>query len=101
MTSPSDDEIAREIVRQCLARGASKSICPSEVARTLAADTTEWRQWMPDVRRVADVLRAEGRIAVLQRGKAVDAVSTKGPIRFSLRVEAQTLRRALRDLGRR
>lgn len=96
-----DDVIAREIVRQCLARGASKSVCPSEVARALADDESAWRSLMADVRRVAETLRLEETIAVTQRGKPVDVHSTKGPIRFSLCVGGQALKRALRDLGRR
>lgn len=99
--SPDDDTIAREIVRQCMERGASKSICPSEVARALAVDEAEWRTMLPDVRRVAEMLRLEGRIAVMQRGQPVSAVETKGPIRLSLCVEAHALKRALRAVGRR
>jgi len=94
-----DDEIAREIVRQCLARGPWKSICPSEVARALADEEPDWRGLMPDVRRVADVLCAEGRISVMQRGEPVTAVTTKGPIRLSLGVDRKAVRRALRHVG--
>ena len=37
---------------------------------------------MPEVRAVAADLARQGRIAVLQRGVAVDAVSARGPIRL-------------------
>lgn len=101
-----DDAIACEIIRQCLQRGPRKSICPSEAARALAGDAlggddAAWRALMPDVRRIADVLSAEGRIAVMQRGQSVSAVSTKGPIRLSLSVDQSGLKRALRTIGRR
>lgn len=96
-----DDAIAREIMLQCMERGASKSICPSEVARALSGSEAEWRHLMPDVKRVGDVLRAEGRIAVMQRGQPVSAMGTKGPIRFSLCLGQSIVRRALRQMGRR
>jgi hypothetical protein len=94
-----DDVIAREIIRQCHARGPAKSICPSEVARAFADEEARWRALMPDVRRVADVLRDEGRIAVMQRGQSISAVATKGPIRLSLTFDQGALRRAIRTMG--
>lgn len=94
-----DDAIAREIVRQCLQRGPAKSICPSEVARALVAEDADWRALMPDIRRVADTLRDEGRIAVMQRGQHVHAATTRGPIRLSLSVDRSALKRAVRALG--
>ncbi|MEL7487083.1 MAG: DUF3253 domain-containing protein [Pseudomonadota bacterium] len=65
------------------ARGAEKSICPSEAARRLDAD--DWRNLMPTVRAAAARLADEGRVVVMQRGEAVDPRAAKGPIRIALR----------------
>lgn len=64
-----------------MARGADKTICPSDVARALAA---EWRPLMPRVREVAADLAARGEIVVTQRGTPVDALAANGPIRLGL-----------------
>ena len=81
VTTPSEAAIADEITVQVIARGAGKTICPSEVARALH---TEWRELMPHVRAVADDLAAQGKIVVTQKGKAVKAQTAKGPIRLGL-----------------
>ena len=48
-----DDETLRQAILSAVkTRGAGKTICPSEVARTLAHD---WRALMPDVRRVGQI----------------------------------------------
>jgi hypothetical protein len=62
-------------------RAPGKSICPSEVVRMLADD---WRPLMPEIRRVAKELAAEGRLCVLQKGLPVDPTAARGPIRLSL-----------------
>jgi hypothetical protein len=65
------------------ARSPAKTVCPSEVARRLAAanpDANLWRGLMPAVRAAAARLRDQGLIAVTQRGRPVDPLSTKGPI---------------------
>jgi stage III sporulation protein SpoIIIAA len=73
--------IEAEVAAQVAARGAGKTICPSEVARALAGD---WRGLMPQVRAVAAVMAARGEIVVTQKGVPVDAVAAKGPIRLGL-----------------
>jgi hypothetical protein len=83
--SPIDDAaISEKILGMCSARGAGKSICPSEIARAFDADVVAWRTLMPDVRRVAGDLASRGLIAVTQRGRSVDAVSSRGAIRLAL-----------------
>ena len=59
-----DDAIRREILRQTAARGAERSICPSEVARALAGGGEDgpWRPLMGPVRRAAFELARAGRI---------------------------------------
>ena len=76
---PSDAEIADRIRDLCHARGAGKSICPSEVARALHGD---WRALMPDVRRVAGTLDG---IEATQKGQPVDPIMARGPIRLRLK----------------
>jgi len=81
VTTPSEAAIADEITVQVIARGAGKTICPSEVARALH---TDWRELMPVVRAVADDLAAQGHIVVTQKGEVVTAQTAKGPIRLGL-----------------
>ncbi len=80
-------EISEAIIRLCCERGSGKTICPSEVARALANNGDCWQTLMSDIRRVAGRLADQGRIRVTQRGKDVDAVSARGPIRLSLRTK--------------
>ena len=79
--TPSDNAIRDMILTLALARGAGKSICPSEVARALSSD---WRALMPEIRRVAAEMQQTGQISVTQRGQPVRAVTAKGPIRLAL-----------------
>lgn len=77
------DELADVILNLLRARGAGKTICPSEAARAYAPE--DWRRHMPAVRRAAFDLADAGRIVILQRGRMVDGRSAKGPIRLALR----------------
>lgn len=80
-----DAQIAETILKLCTERGPAKTICPSEVARALTTDDEQaWRALMPEVRRVAGDLASKSRIAVTQRGNAVDATSASGAIRLGL-----------------
>ncbi len=81
MTLPDDARIADVILDLAHRRGAGATFCPSEAARALSPD---WPALMPEVRRVAARLRAEGRIAATQRGQAVDPLTARGPIRLGL-----------------
>lgn len=81
VTKPSRTEIEEEIKRRVIARGAGKTICPSEVARALAVD---WRTLMPEVRAVAGRMADAGHIDVTQRGQRVNITVARGPVRLSL-----------------
>lgn len=83
MTDPC--QIEAEILAQTLARGADKSICPSEVARSLAA---EWRPLMDVVRQAAMRLAQAGQIDILRKGKRIDPAATHGVIRLRAKTEA-------------
>jgi hypothetical protein len=79
------DAIAAEILRQTAARGADKSICPSEVARALAPEDDAWRRLMGAVRATAIRLAREGQVEVLRKGKPVDpAGEIRGVIRLRI-----------------
>lgn len=80
----SEPVIRAEILAQAEARGAEKSLCPSEVARALKPE--EWRSLMTRVRREAIVLAREGRIEILRKGKPVDPeAEIRGVIRLRIR----------------
>ena len=70
-----------EIAAQLRARGAGKTIWPSDVARALAED---WRPLMPAVREVAADMAERGAVVVSQKGAPVDALTATGPIRLGL-----------------
>lgn len=81
--TPSEEELA-ERVQACilaLARGLNegKTICPSEVARTLFAD--QWRDNMELVRDIASSLAEESAVEILQKGQVVKP-PFRGPIRI-------------------
>lgn len=79
-----DEAIRDRIVELCTARGSTKSICPSEVARALAGDEETWRALMKPVRRQAQRLAEEGRIDILKKGKPIAPDSIKGVIRLRI-----------------
>jgi hypothetical protein len=80
----SEPAIREAILAQTAARGAEKSICPSEVARALEPE--DWQKLMPRIRREAAVLAREGRIDILRKGKPVDPeAEIRGVIRLRVR----------------
>ena len=73
---------ARDVILALAAeRGPDATFCPSEAARRMAED---WRPLMPEVRREADALAAQGRLRVTQAGEVVTAQTARGPIRLGL-----------------
>jgi len=79
---PTAADIEARILDLLAARSPAATLCPSEVARALAADGDDWRAWMPRVRHVAQALATAGRIAVTRGGVPVDALAGGGPIRL-------------------
>lgn len=73
--------VAARIMQLAGRRGEGRTLCPSEVARSLASD---WRPLMPLVREVAGRLAREGALVVLQQGSPVDPSEARGPIRLGL-----------------
>jgi hypothetical protein len=84
------DRIRAAILELALQRGPQKSLCPSEVAKSLAA---EWRPLMPQIRAVAARMPE---IVVTQGGREVDPLTVTGPIRLRLR---QTRKRKVGDIA--
>ena len=66
------------------ARGAGKTICPSEAARAAAGsdDRAAWEPFMEPTRAAARRLVAAGRIVITQGGHVVDPSRARGPIRL-------------------
>lgn len=87
-----DDPLA-ERIRACVIdlladRGAGRSICPSEVARALAASFDgQWQDLMRPVRAVAIELAESGVIEATQHESVVDLREVRGPVRLRLRAE--------------
>ncbi|MEM9277166.1 MAG: DUF3253 domain-containing protein [Pseudomonadota bacterium] len=83
---PENHETVRKTILELVKkRGPGKTICPSDAARLLASEEREWRALMPQVREVADKLAQAGEIIVTQKGKQVDIVQAKGPVRLGLK----------------
>jgi hypothetical protein len=80
------DAIVAGILRLTGLRGAEKSICPSEVARSLAPDEEGWRRLLGTVRLATLDLARQGRIEILRKGKPVDpGDEIRGVIRLRIR----------------
>ncbi len=80
--SPAADRARTRTVALLDARSADATICPSEVARALAADDAPdgWRDMMPDVHMAVDALLTEGRVRLSWKGKPLAA--RDGPYRI-------------------
>ncbi|MFT3710673.1 MAG: DUF3253 domain-containing protein [Archangium sp.] len=76
--------LERKIVELLRERGAGKTICPSDVARSLEEDEAAWRALMEPVREAGRQLAAQGVLVVTQRGRVVDAATARGAIRYRL-----------------
>jgi hypothetical protein len=75
-------------------RGPDKTICPSEAAKAVGADSArdnekptrrDWEGLMEPARAAARRLAATGKIVITQHKAIVDPSTAKGPIRLRLR----------------
>lgn len=80
---PIDHELETVILELLSARAHGATICPSEAARIVGGEN--WRSLMEPARMAARRLVHAGSIEVLQRGRAVDPSTAKGPIRLRRR----------------
>jgi hypothetical protein len=83
MANPDDAQIRDTILTLVNARGAGKTICPSEAAKEL--DSENWRSLLSKVRRTAQAMAKEDRIAIYRKGKPIEPDAIKGVIRLGLR----------------
>ncbi|MBY0335495.1 MAG: DUF3253 domain-containing protein [Acetobacteraceae bacterium] len=74
--------IGDAILSAVSARGAGKSICPSEVAKALRPE--DWRPLMHAVRQEAAELSRQGRVVILRKGKPIPPEAMHGVIRLTL-----------------
>lgn len=64
-------------------RGQGKTLCPSEVARRLAGDGGDWRDWMADVHAAVDRLVANEEVVLSWQGQRMPRRA--GPYRIAPR----------------
>lgn len=77
------DSTIRALCRARHDKSQHGTICPSEVARCIAGDSTEdWRELMPLVRLRAEGLVKRGQIKITQKGEVVRPGAYRGPIRL-------------------
>lgn len=81
-SEPGRNQIRDAILELVTARGAGKTICPSEAARKVSA--TRWQKLMGDVRAEAVRLAKAGEISIYRKGKPVDPETFKGVYRLGL-----------------
>lgn len=77
-----DAALERAIIDLLARRARGATICPSEAARSVAAD---WRPLLERTRAAARRLVAQGAIEITQGGRAVDPSTARGAIRLRRR----------------
>ncbi len=85
-----DSQLEDRILELVRHRGPGKTLCPSEVARSLVGTEQEWRALLEPTRRAARRLAHRGEIEITQRGHPVDPNAFRGPIRLRLRAKDQS-----------
>ena len=79
----SSDALQQAIQSLIQERGTDKTICPSEVARSLAGqDEKQWRLLMKPIRAEAVRMAKEGKLAIRRKGKIVDPDDFRGVYRL-------------------
>jgi hypothetical protein len=74
--------IEAEVERLVAQRGPGKTICPSEVARSLAPEA--WRPLLGPVRDAAARLALRGRVGLFRKGKRIAPDEMRGVLRLGL-----------------
>jgi hypothetical protein len=74
------DSLAGAIAELLDRRDEGKTICPAEAARAIGG--MEWRDLMPDAREAAARMAGSGEVVITQKGREVDALKARGPIRI-------------------
>ena len=78
--SATDTALEGSIRSLLAARGAGKTICPSEAARAVGG--ADWEPLVEPARAAARRLVAAGEVEITQRGQVVDPSTARGPIRI-------------------
>ncbi len=78
----SPSAIEAEVERLVALRGPGKTICPSEVARSLAPEA--WRPLLGPVREAAARLALQGRVGVFRKGKPIAPDEMRGVLRLGV-----------------
>lgn len=83
---PLNARIEETIMALVAARGAGKSICPSEVARALRPGPQQdgWQSLLTPVRQAAIRLSTAGHIEILRKGRPVPPEEVRGVIRLRI-----------------
>jgi hypothetical protein len=85
MTQSVDSDLEASILELARERGPSKSICPSEAAKSVAtARDIDWHSLMQPARRAAVKLAKDGRLLILRKGKPADPADFKGVYRLTI-----------------
>ena len=79
-----DRHLETELLDFLARRPEGSSVCPSELARRLAPDETQWRALMEPIRMAARRLYHIGKVTILQSARHVDPDTARGPIRLRL-----------------
>ena len=96
--TPDRATIADAIETAVRQRGADKTICPSEVARTLVgSDEKLWRLLMAPIKVEAMRLAREGRVDIRRKGQSVAPDGVKGIYRIGLPVDDAATKETPRD----
>ena len=77
---PLDQKLEEVIEKLLQGREASKSICPSEAAKSV--DPLNWRELLDPARSAARRLVTAGTHEITQKGQVVDPSRARGPIRI-------------------
>lgn len=79
-------QLADRILSLAAARGPTKTICPSEVARDIAGSNEKaWRLLMKPVRAQAITLARAGRVELRRKGRPIDPDDFKGIYRIAIK----------------
>jgi hypothetical protein len=93
-----DPAAVRAILGLVQARWIEKSICPTDAARVMAAESQAgggagepeaWRRFLPPVRAAAVHLAQTGRIDILRKGKRIAPDAVHGVIRLRLAADRE------------
>jgi hypothetical protein len=79
----SEFAIRETILKAVAKRGVEKTMCPSEIARTLAPE--DWRGLMQIVREVAYTMQDAGELEITQGGEVVSGRAARGAIRLRMK----------------